>query len=115
MKQGTRWDQGFIQILFAGRWTKLEKLSQKLLALYILILPELQAFFTLMLPLAVLMFFFVKLPVWMAILTFMPFYCFLFAMFIDLAGLHEFVKLHHPKWKCSQAHTLLIPSIPSQF
>ena len=114
IKQRTRWNQGFIQILFAGRWTRLEKLSQKLLALYILILPELQAFFTLMLPLAVLMFFFVKLPVWMAILTFMPFYCFLFAMFIDLAGLHEFVKVHHRKWKWSEALTLLIAFIPYQ-
>src|SRR5258708_2980327 len=114
IKQRTRWNQGFIQILFAGRWPKLEKLSQKLLALYILILPELQAFFTLMLPVAVLMFFFVKLPVWMAILTFMPFYCFLFAMFIDLAGLHEFVKVHHRKWKWSEALTLLIAFIPYQ-
>src|SRR5215470_262230 len=114
IKQRTRWNQGFIQILFAGRWTRLEKLSQKLLALYILILPELQAFFTLMLPLAVLMFFFVKLPVWMAILTFMPFYCFLFAMFIDLAGLHEFVKVHHRRWKWSEAFTLLIAFIPYQ-
>jgi cellulose synthase/poly-beta-1,6-N-acetylglucosamine synthase-like glycosyltransferase len=114
IKQRTRWNQGFIQILVNGRWKQLEKLSQKMLALYVLILAEVQAFFTIMLPISVIMFFFAKMPVWMAILTFMPFYCFIFAMFIDLAGLHEFVKVHHRKWKWSEAFTLLIAFIPYQ-
>ncbi len=114
IKQRTRWNQGFIQILLAGRWKQLEKFSQRMLAFYVLILSEMQAFFTLMLPISVLMFFFVKMPVWMAILTFMPCYCFVFAMFIDLAGLHEFVKVHHRKWKWSEALTLLIAFIPYQ-
>jgi cellulose synthase/poly-beta-1,6-N-acetylglucosamine synthase-like glycosyltransferase len=114
IKQRTRWNQGFIQILLAGRWKQLEKFSQRMLALYVLISSEVQAFFTLMLPISVIMFFFVKMPVWMAIITFMPFYCFIFAMFIDLAGLHEFVKVHHRKWKWSEAFTLLIAFIPYQ-
>ncbi len=114
IKQRTRWNQGFIQILFARRWTKLERPSQKLLALYVLILPEVQALFTLMVPISIVMFFLVKLPVWIAILTFMPLYCFILAMFIDLAGLHEFVKVHHRKWKWSEAFTLLIAFIPYQ-
>lgn len=114
IKQRTRWNQGFIQILLAGRWRQLEKFSQRMLAFYVLILSEVQAFFTLMLPVSVLMFFFVKMPVWMAILTFMPFYCFVFAMFIDLAGLHEFVKVHHRQWRWREALTLLIAFIPYQ-
>ena len=44
VKQRTRWNQGFIQILFKKEWLQLEKLSQRLLACYVLILPELQAF-----------------------------------------------------------------------
>jgi cellulose synthase/poly-beta-1,6-N-acetylglucosamine synthase-like glycosyltransferase len=114
IKQRTRWNQGFIQILLAGRWRKLEKLSQRLLALYVLILPEVQAFLALLVPVSIIMFFFVKLPVWMAILTFLPFYCFIMIMFIDLAGLHEFVKVHHRKWKWSEAFTLLVAFIPYQ-
>ena len=90
IKQRTRWNQGFIQILFARRWMKLEKLSQRLLAFYVLILAEVQAFFALMVPISILAFFFIKLPVWMAILTFMPAYCLVMALCIDLAGLHEF-------------------------
>jgi len=114
IKQRTRWNQGFIQILFAGRWLRLEKFSQRLLAFYVLVLPEVQAFFTLMLPVAMLTFFFVKLPVWMAILTFMPFLCFIFVLFLSLAGLYEFVKVHHRKWRWSEAFVLLIAFIPYQ-
>jgi cellulose synthase/poly-beta-1,6-N-acetylglucosamine synthase-like glycosyltransferase len=114
IKQRTRWNQGFIQILFRRRWLQLERPSQKLLALYVLLLPEIQAFFTLMIPVSIVMFFFVKLPIWIAIITFMPFYCLILAMFIDLAGLHEFVKVHHRKWRWSEALTLLIAFIPYQ-
>ncbi len=114
IKQRTRWNQGFIQILFRGRWLQLEKFPQKMLALYVLILPEVQALFALMLPLSVVMALRVQLPVWMAIVTWMPAYCFLFSLFISLAGLHEFVKVHHRKWKWSEAFILLIAFIPYQ-
>jgi glycosyltransferase XagB len=114
IKQRTRWNQGFIQILFAGKWLKLEKFSQRMLALYVLILPELQAFFTILIPISILMFFFIKMPVWMAIITFFPLYCLIFSVFISLAGLHEFVRVHHRKWKWSEAFTLLLAFIPYQ-
>jgi len=114
IKQRTRWNQGFIQILFAGRWKQLEKFSQRMLALYVLILPEVQAFFTIMIPISILMFFLVKMPVWMAILTFLPLYCLIFSVFVSLAGLHEFVKVHHRPWKWSEAFTLLLAFIPYQ-
>ncbi len=114
IKQRTRWNQGFIQILFGGRWRQLKKLKQRMLALYILILPEVQALFALMVPVSIVMFFFVKLPVWMAIITFAPLYCFFLAMFIDLAGLHEFVKVHKRKWRWYEALILLLAFFPYQ-
>src|SRR5256884_6571557 len=91
IKQRTRWNQGFIQILLKGEWLKMEKFSQRLLAFYVLILPELQAFFAVMLPVALVMFFFVKFPLWLAMFTFVPLYCFMLAGFIELAGLHVFL------------------------
>jgi len=114
IKQRTRWNQGFIQILFNGIWRKLEKPSQRLLALYVLILPEVQALFALMVPISVLMFFLVKLPLWLAMITFMPLYCFVLAVFIDLAGLHEFLKAHHRPWRWREAATLLLAFFPYQ-
>ena len=115
IKQRTRWNQGFIQILLRGRWLQLKRPSQKLLALYVLLLPEILAFFTVMIPVSIGMLFFIKLPLWIAILICMPCYCFIMAMCIDLAGLHEFVKVHQRKWKWSEAATLLIAFLPYQW
>lgn len=36
IKQRTRWNQGFIQVLFKGDWLKLPHISQRLLAFYVL-------------------------------------------------------------------------------
>lgn len=115
IKQRTRWNQGFIQILFKGEWLRLEKFSQRSLALYVLILPELQAFFALMIPVSVVMFFFVKLPLWLALITFLPLYSFVLAIFIDLAGLHEFLKAHNRPWNWREALILLVAFFPYQF
>jgi cellulose synthase/poly-beta-1,6-N-acetylglucosamine synthase-like glycosyltransferase len=114
IKQRTRWNQGFIQILFKGIWRELPTLKKRLMALYILLLPEVQAFFALMLPVSVIMFFFVKLPVWMALLTFMPLYCFILQVFIDQAGLHEFLKVHGRPWRLREAVTQILAFFPYQ-
>ncbi len=114
IKQRTRWNQGFIQILFRGRWRELKNFRQRMLALYVLILPEVQAFFSVMIPISIVMMFFSRLPVWMTMITFAPLYCLVLAMFIDLAGLHEFVKVHKRPWRLSEAITLLVAFIPYQ-
>ena len=114
IKQRTRWNQGFIQILFRGKWLELKKFSQRLMAFYVLILPEVQALFALMVPISVVMFFFVKLPVWLALLTFMPLYCFVLAVFIDVAGLHEFLKAHKRPWRWREALMLVVAFFPYQ-
>src|SRR6266516_2101715 len=115
IRQRTRWNQGFIQILFKGEWLRLEKLSQRLLAFYVLILPELQAFFALMVPLSLVMFLSVKLPLWLAMFTFFPFYCFVLTAFIDLAGLHEFLKAHKRKWNWREAMIMVLAFFPYQW
>ncbi len=115
IKQRTRWNQGFLQILFKGDWMKLRKFSQRFLAFYVLTLPELQTFFAVMVPISILMFFFVKFPLWLAMLTFMPLYCFALAIFIDLAGLHEFLKVHKRKWSWREAMILLLAFFPYQW
>src|SRR3989440_10918701 len=113
IKQRTRWNQGFIQILFSGRWLQLKTFKQRMLAFYILILPEVQAFFALMIPVSIALMF-VRLPLWMAMITLAPLYCFILALFIALAGLHEFVKVHKRKWRWSEAFMLLIAFFPYQ-
>jgi cellulose synthase/poly-beta-1,6-N-acetylglucosamine synthase-like glycosyltransferase len=114
IKQRTRWNQGFIQILFKGDWIKLEKFSQRLLAFYVLILPEVQALFMLLVPVSFLMLFFMKLPLWLAMFTFLPLYCLVLAIFIDLAGLREFLKAHKRQWRWHEAIITMLAFIPYQ-
>ncbi len=115
IKQRTRWNQGFIQILFKGEWLKLPKLSQRLLAFYVLILPELQALFAILVPVAIAMVFLVKFPLVIAMFTFMPLCCFVLAVFTDLAGLHEFLKAHKLKWRWREGVILVVAFFPYQF
>jgi cellulose synthase/poly-beta-1,6-N-acetylglucosamine synthase-like glycosyltransferase len=115
IKQRTRWNQGFIQILFKKDWMKLEKLSQRLLALYVLILPEMQALFAVLVPISLIMFFFVKFPLWIAMFTFLPFYCLILAVFMDLVGLSEFLKAHKRKWSWREAVITAVAFFPYQW
>jgi cellulose synthase/poly-beta-1,6-N-acetylglucosamine synthase-like glycosyltransferase len=115
IKQRTRWNQGFLQILCKGEWRRLERLSQRLLACYVLILPEVQASFALLLPVSLLMFVLVKLPLWLAMFSFLALYCFALAIFVDLAGLHEFLKAHNRKWNWREAGLLMLAFFPYQW
>jgi cellulose synthase/poly-beta-1,6-N-acetylglucosamine synthase-like glycosyltransferase len=115
IRQRTRWNQGFIQILFKGEWLKLEKFSQRLLAFYVLILPELQALFAILIPVSIVMFFLVKFPLWLAMLTFLPLYCLILAVFIDLAGLREFLKAHRRRWRWREAIITMLAFFPYQW
>src|SRR5438874_6073616 len=115
IKQRTRWNQGFIQILFKREWLKLEKLSQRLLAFYVLILPELQALFAILVPIAIAMIFLVKFPLVIAMFTFMPLSCFVLSLFIDMAGLQEFLKAHKRKWSWREALVMVLAFFPYQW
>ena len=114
VRQRTRWNQGFLQILFKREWMHLETLSQRLLAFYVLVLPELQAFFALLIPVSLAMFFLVKFPLWLAMLTFLPLYCFVLGLLIDLAGLREFLKAHGRKWRWREAIITILAFFPYQ-
>jgi glycosyltransferase XagB len=115
IKQRTRWNQGFIQIFLKWEWLKLPKLSQRLLAFYVLILPELQALFAILIPVAIVMFILVKFPLWLAMFTFLPLYCLVLGIFLDLAGLHEFLKAHKRKWRWHEALILVLAFFPYQW
>src|SRR3984893_6784031 len=93
IKQRTRWNQGLLQILFKGEWKKLGKFSQRLLAFYVLILPEVQCLFAILVPVAIIMFFLVKLPLWLALLTFAPLYCFILDVFMALVDAQSFTSV----------------------
>ncbi len=97
IKQRTRWNQGFLQVLAKRDWLKLPGFYQKFLALYILCSPLLQLMTLLYMPVSLWTMFFVKVPAWTALLTSLPFYLLIIQLLINLAGLHEFTRAHNLK------------------
>lgn len=94
IKQRTRWNQGFLQVLAKLDWLRLPTWKQRLLALYTLTSPLIQVFTLLYLPVSLWLMFFVKVPVWLALISTLPFYLMLVQLLISLAGLREFTRAH---------------------
>lgn len=115
IKQRTRWNQGFIQVLFKGDWLRLERFAQRVLAFYVLILPEVQALFALLIPVSLATIFFVRFPLWLAMFTFLPLACLTLTIFIELAGLREFMKAHDRRWSWREALILVLTFFPYQW
>ncbi len=100
IKQRTRWNQGFLQVLGKGDWLRLPTWPQRLLALYTLGFPVLQALMMLYVPLSLWMMVFAKLPVLVAIVSSLPLYMLVVQFTISLVGLYEFTSVHRlrPSW-----------------
>jgi cellulose synthase/poly-beta-1,6-N-acetylglucosamine synthase-like glycosyltransferase len=115
VRQRTRWNQGFIQILFKGDWLRLETFRQRALAFYVLVMPEVQALLTLMIPVSLFTVLFVRIQVWLAMLTFLPLACLVLSIFLELAGLREFKRAHQRSWSWREAAVLILSYFPYQW
>jgi cellulose synthase/poly-beta-1,6-N-acetylglucosamine synthase-like glycosyltransferase len=94
IKQRTRWNQGFLQILGRGHYWGLHHVGQRLLALYTLSSPVFQALTALYLPVSLYTAFFVKLPPLTAIILWLPAYMLVGQYLINWIGLQEFAQAH---------------------
>ena len=101
IKQRTRWSQGFLQTLLKGDWKRLPKMSQRLLALYTLGYPAIQAVLGIYILASVLMMFTFKVPILTALLLDLPLYLLAAHFTLNLIGLYEFTDAHglKPTWK----------------
>jgi cellulose synthase/poly-beta-1,6-N-acetylglucosamine synthase-like glycosyltransferase len=115
IKQRTRWNQGFIQVLAKGDWKRLPSRAQRLLALYTLAFPLLQALTTLYLPVSVWMILSVKLPVAFALVASLPMYMILLHFGINLVGLYEFTSVHRLRSSVWSPLSLLLAYFPYQW
>lgn len=101
VKQRTRWNHGFLQILLKGEWLSLPFLHQRVLALYILSWPVMNAILFLSVPFSVWFALNTKIPVLYAILLNAPLYIFILHLTTFIIGLYEFTrdyKLKYPFW-----------------
>jgi cellulose synthase/poly-beta-1,6-N-acetylglucosamine synthase-like glycosyltransferase len=94
IKQRTRWNQGFLQVLQAGAYWNLPNVGQRMLALYTLTSPIQQTLTALYLPVSIYTAFFVETPPLVAMLLWLPAYALFAQYLINLTGLREFARAH---------------------
>jgi glycosyltransferase XagB len=94
IKQRTRWNQGFYQIFFKGDWLRMPEMRQRVTALYILLNSLLQAALVLYLPLGLYIGLTQRLPVPVALFSWVPIYMLLIQLVINLIGIREFTKAY---------------------
>jgi cellulose synthase/poly-beta-1,6-N-acetylglucosamine synthase-like glycosyltransferase len=114
VKQRTRWNQGFLQVLKKGDWTRLPTLQQRFLAFYTLSFPLFQALMLLYIPISIYMMLAVKVPVMVAIISTLPLYLVGLQFIISLVGLFEFTSVHELKPSWFSPLRLLVSYLPYQ-
>lgn len=115
VRQRTRWQQGYLQVLRKGIWLHLPRTSQKLLAFYTLTYPIVQAILTLLWIPSLLAAFWVKFPVSISLLSFLPLYGLLFQLLVTAFGAYMFTKEYGLKFPPLLPIEMAITFLPFQF
>jgi len=92
VKQRSRWNQGFLQVLGKGDWRRLPLRRQRLLARYVLVQPYLQTLSLLAIPFGVVTALLGQLPLPVAMYSFLPLIPTVITLLFEAAGLHEFAR-----------------------
>jgi glycosyltransferase XagB len=114
VKQRTRWDQGFLQVLRKGEWRKLPSRRQRWLARYTLAMPLLQAATGVLMPLSLASMFLLKVPMPTALMTFLPLAPTLVTLAVESAALGEFGREFGIRIRFRDHARLLLGTIPYQ-
>lgn len=114
LKQRTRWNQGFLQVLRKGEWRRLPTRSQRALARYTLAMPFLQAFTGLVIPVSIYSMIALKIPVALALVSFLPVIPTLATLAFELVGLREFGRVFYMRPRAYDYVRLVLGLFPYQ-
>jgi cellulose synthase/poly-beta-1,6-N-acetylglucosamine synthase-like glycosyltransferase len=92
-RQRTRWNQGYLQTLARGHWRRLG-LRQRALGAYVLAMPYLMAIVWLTIPVAVITALTLKMPVPIALISFLPAVPMVSMLAVEVVGLGEFCRTY---------------------
>ncbi len=104
VKQRTRWNQGFLQVYRKGDWRSLPTARQRWLARFTLSTPFLQAASGLAVPLGIGIMFFAKVPMPVAMISWLPAVPAFLVVFFEVAALRDFSKEYFGKEQPDQTH-----------
>ncbi len=115
IRQRTRWQQGFLQVLRKGTWLALPRLKQRLLAIYTLSFPFLQALLILLWPLTIFTILWLKVPVLVAMVSFLPLYALLFQFIATAVGAFMFTREYGLKFPGFKLMSMALTFLPFQW
>ncbi len=114
VKQRTRWDQGFLQVLRKGEWRRLPTRRQRALARYTLAMPFLQAATGLLVPVSLVVAVLAKVPTQFVLLSYLPLVPSLVSLAVEVAGLGEFGRSYGVRIRVRDYVRLLLGTFPYQ-
>jgi len=114
IKQRTRWNQGFIQVLHKGTWRKLKTGKQRRLAFMTLVFPSNQAVLGVYFAFSLFTMVSLKTPVLVAELSYLPVVIVLANFLTTAIGLYDFTRAHGLKATPSAVAGLAIAWFPYQ-
>jgi cellulose synthase/poly-beta-1,6-N-acetylglucosamine synthase-like glycosyltransferase len=115
VRQRTRWSQGFLQVLGKGSWRALPRLGQRLLALYTLSYPLVQASLLVFWPLTLLTVFWLKAPLPVTMLAFFPLYAFILQFVVTTVGAYQFTREYKFRMPLTTPLLLAVSFFPYQW
>jgi glycosyltransferase XagB len=104
VKQRTRWNQGFLQVYRKGTWKKLPTRKQRWLARFTLATPFFQAASGLAVPVGILIGILAKVPMVVAMTSWMPVIPALLVLAFEVAALRDFGKEYFGKDQPGREH-----------
>lgn len=115
VRQRTRWNQGFIQVLRKGEWRALPRLRQRMLARYTLLTPFVQAATGLIVPFSLVMVCWVKASVIVTLIAFLPLLLVVASAMLEMAALREFGRDFTVRVGPRQYIGVLLGTLPYQW
>jgi cellulose synthase/poly-beta-1,6-N-acetylglucosamine synthase-like glycosyltransferase len=114
IKQRTRWNQGYLQVLHRGEWRRLPTASKRMMARYLLAMPFMQAFSGLMVPVSLATMLLFRAPMPFVLLTYVPLGATLATLVVEVIGLAEFNRMFGLKVRIRDYVKLVLGSVPYQ-
>ncbi len=115
VRQRTRWNQGFLQVLLKRDWLRLPTRSQRVLALYTLGFPIFQMLMMLYVPISLWSIMSAKVAVLVAMISVLPLYMLFIQLAISAVGLYEFTSVHGLRRSRMAMLQLLVAYMPFQW
>jgi cellulose synthase/poly-beta-1,6-N-acetylglucosamine synthase-like glycosyltransferase len=115
IKQRTRWNQGFLQVLRKGMWRGLPTRRQRLLARYTLLTPFLQGITGLLVPISLVLVFVASTPASVTLVAYLPLLVVIASVTIEVVALHEFSHSYEVTVRARDYLRLVLGTLPYQW